>query len=961
MIIKNTLPSSQEEGSGDSPKKMSLSTLFLSALLTLAICITMVFSIRNQYEEELDKTYEMLANSVYSLRNLITFEDSLQDSYESLDIREAKVITDVISVLLEYFGVTENSLTEFSRLVGARLFYYPDKGRVLASQDAEVMALGKSQMRMLKRMGILRTGGHEYSACAMEGGWLFVEWDDVLNLYSVDFQRIMETTPSELCVIDNVTGEVLTSSTMPPYDFMDADRIIYDEERTAHKADGIQAGYFDGDSLFNGLYFERVRLLNHYSVFVYRTLGAILNDALWKVAPVYILMLLSFLFIFISARRMWETGKSMKERKDCQRFGRNRYINLPVMRHVLPLLLLGVLAMTVISAYLPLLNNYTSHNARMERILSSFISEMELADEEWAKMDVPYSNMIKARLEAVSSSMARMGKDFTPEYLDRISSAFNFDSMTVYDENGVSVMSTDGYLGYKISEDPDDDEHVLWDLLKNADVTIMNEFSDKSGFYAATRRLDEPGLIYAKKMDTSVLAMKEQTDVSAALLRCNTETYAKMYASPAAPDTFLWAKATDTAVREIENKCPETVLMNRYCGLQTINGYRYYLNTMSNENHAFISVEQNEVFMAPIKGILRWTVTESILIALFIFLTCCTYPCMSGWLETETAKQYFSRLLFGKGDSTSPDERKLESLMRKGRSRLLWQLCAALVILYAIDTLFSGHPTAAYLFSHQWQREPSIFSVTTIVLSILFLALGTGALKAALKAMSDMMDSRTETFGNLVVSIIQFFLTILVAIYALYELGVNTSVILTSAGVLSIVIGYGSQSIISDLMSGVFLIMEDQIRIGEFIEIDGFLGVVEHIGLRTTRASYLNREKVVSNSQMVGFYNLSRDMTAADWTIGFPVGQDLEEVKSLIVKSPRRFYAALDGKIKKPPVYVGMEKIFSDDFGYQYVLHFTTFCDIADWEDVRALSLETAFKIMEENKIKATSGELLPL
>ncbi len=268
---------------------------------------------------------------------------------------------------------------------------------------------------------------------------------------------------------------------------------------------------------------------------------------------------------------------------------------------------------------------------------------------------------------------------------------------------------------------------------------------------------------------------------------------------------------------------------------------------------------------------------------------------------------------------------------------------------------------ADYLFSHQWQREPSIYSVTTILLSLLFLAVGMRIIKKIMKGLSSRMDSRAETFGDLIVSIVQFLLAVLVVIYSLHELGVDTTVILTSAGVISLIIGYGSQSIVSDLVSGVFLIMEDQERIGEYIEIDGFLGKVKNIGLRTTRAVYDSRTKVINNANMVKFYNLSRDATPAAWSIGLPKDADVDRARALIEGNNERFKAELGDRMIGSLVYKGLIKIDGGFSGDQYTLLYNTYCKVEDWEDIRSASLEIAYKILKENDIQPFSGEQLPL
>ncbi len=187
----------------------------------------------------------------------------------------------------------------------------------------------------------------------------------------------------------------------------------------------------------------------------------------------------------------------------------------------------------------------------------------------------------------------------------------------------------------------------------------------------------------------------------------------------------------------------------------------------------------------------------------------------------------------------------------------------------------------------------------------------------------------------------------------------NTSVILTSAGVLTLIIGYGSQSIVSDLVSGLFIIMEDQIRIGDVVILNDFKGIVKQIGLRTTTLELYNNMKVVNNSQMVGFINLSRFTAGAHWQLSFSVDQDIDEVMNLIMSNGERFQTACKGHIMKGPVYIGMEKGYSDYIGSHYTLRFMFVCDGLYWHSVRKRSYECAYRILMEKGIKPTAGELL--
>ncbi|MEG0167466.1 MAG: mechanosensitive ion channel, partial [Ruthenibacterium sp.] len=66
-------------------------------------------------------------------------------------------------------------------------------------------------------------------------------------------------------------------------------------------------------------------------------------------------------------------------------------------------------------------------------------------------------------------------------------------------------------------------------------------------------------------------------------------------------------------------------------------------------------------------------------------------------------------------------------------------------------------------------------------------------------------------------------------------LGVNVTGIFASLGLLGLVVGFGAQSLIGDIITGIFIIFEGQYNIGDIIILDGFRGTVKEIGIRTTR------------------------------------------------------------------------------------------------------------------------------
>ncbi|MBR3561511.1 MAG: mechanosensitive ion channel [Oscillospiraceae bacterium] len=951
-----------QETAGTQPKKQknkaNVFILAISALLLLGIVWSTARAVRDRYESELDTTYETLANALFAVRNLISFEDSLQSSYESFDLREAVLFTDVAKVYFDYNGVTESALSDYAYRMGdCSIFFFPNAGGELASDNADEFLLDESQLRTLKTVGVLEAEGHDYTAIRLDGGWLCIQWDDTQELYNVDFDRILETCPVDLCVIESTTGSVLANSGKTSYDFQDESLVTSDGTRTSHATDGIQAGFYGG-SKSDTVYFERVEMLNRYSVVAYTPLHDIRTSAMRTIAPEFCLMALIFAFIWFCAMRLRKQGADIQDQEQCQQFTKDYYINLPVARHAAILLIIGVALTLAISVHLPLLTNYVHHNDKMENNLNSFVSEMQLSDEEWEKITDIFCELVTDRAVMIAEMKEMMGEDFGEDDLAELARSLDFVGAVVYDEHGTAVMSTDGYIGYTLSQNPEDDEFVLWTLLNNADVSLMHEKADGSGYFTAVRRLDAPGIICAMLTNSALSAMREQTDVNAALLRVNTDTYAKMFVSAAEPETMLWATASSEKVRSIPNNLPETALLARYFGTQRVAGYDYYLNTMSDDEHIIISAERSETLTKPVTGILVRIIPACLILALAILLMSCVYREIDDWLKDDYSG-ILTRVFSTERGAVKKEDAELDEALKKMIAGLFGLVFAALIAMYVIDALFSQNPVSAYLFSNQWDHKIGIFSLTTILLSVAFAVIGVTLLKKLLELLSGRMDSRAKTVSNLIASIVQFVVTLVVAIYALYQVGVNTSVILTSAGVISLIIGYGSQSIVSDLVSGLFLITEDQVRIGDCIILGDFRGIVTHIGLRTTTVELYNNLKVINNSQMVGFINLSRYTSGAHWQLSFSVDQDMDEVMNLIMSNGERFQKACKDRIMEGPIFIGMEKGYSDYIGSHYTLRFMFVCDGMYWHSVRKRSYECAYRILMEKGIKPTAGELL--
>ena len=94
---------------------------------------------------------------------------------------------------------------------------------------------------------------------------------------------------------------------------------------------------------------------------------------------------------------------------------------------------------------------------------------------------------------------------------------------------------------------------------------------------------------------------------------------------------------------------------------------------------------------------------------------------------------------------------------------------------------------------------------------------------------------KAKTLEALLKSVLRYAIYFFVAITAVEALGVPTASIIASAGIVGLAVGFGAQNLVRDVLTGFFILFEDQFAVGDYIEAVGVAGVVEEVGLRVTR------------------------------------------------------------------------------------------------------------------------------
>jgi small conductance mechanosensitive channel len=122
------------------------------------------------------------------------------------------------------------------------------------------------------------------------------------------------------------------------------------------------------------------------------------------------------------------------------------------------------------------------------------------------------------------------------------------------------------------------------------------------------------------------------------------------------------------------------------------------------------------------------------------------------------------------------------------------------------------------------------------------------------------LEQRTTTVVSVLFNMTRWLIWIVAWATALYELNFRIEPLLASLGIAGIAVGLGAQTVIKDWLGGLFLLMEDQLRIGDLVTINGVAGTVEEINLRTTQVRAENGAvHMIPNGSIAALSNFSRE------------------------------------------------------------------------------------------------------
>jgi small conductance mechanosensitive channel len=170
-------------------------------------------------------------------------------------------------------------------------------------------------------------------------------------------------------------------------------------------------------------------------------------------------------------------------------------------------------------------------------------------------------------------------------------------------------------------------------------------------------------------------------------------------------------------------------------------------------------------------------------------------------------------------------------------------------------------------------------------------------------------ERRENTLSKLLENILTYVVYFITIIMILEAVNINVGALLAGAGIVGLAVGFGAQSLVKDIITGFFIIFEDQFSVGDHIRVATFEGTVEEIGLRTTKIKNWTGElHIIPNGSIVEVTNFSihNSMAVVDVSISFET--DIPEaervIQELLTEIPDKYE-----NIVTPPELLGIQTL----------------------------------------------------
>ncbi len=616
-------------------------------------------------------------------------------------------------------------------------------------------------------------------------------------------------------------------------------------------------------------------------------------------------------------------------------------LNRGVARKGAILSFVGFVAIVAIAFYMQTLFALSSESVTNNDRVKQLSQTIQTTEDREKSLQAQYSEYYLDKTQVAAYVLDRNPELANHSDLQKLADVLQVQYVDVFNASGAMTATNSSYSSYTLSTDPKDSSYEFRKLLQGVDHVVQDARTDEiSGDlrqYIGVSLKDSSGkangfvqinvrpsrlenLIDSVKIDKVLDGVKVGSEGFAFAINKSDKTFAYY------PDSKLQGKSA------LDYGMTEKQIKDGYSDYLTINGKTYYAaSAEQGDYYLYVAGPEGELMAA--RGPLTLATAIIALICQLLIFVIVAFERRNAPYATATEQDPHARYF----DISTPDGRKVKTESVASRwlmhGTFKWNektpeqkvasvmkfmaavsVLAVFVAVLFRDQIFGQNSIFSYILGGNWERGLNIFALTASIMTACVAMTAAIVIQKILQLLAGAMGSRGETVCRLLGSFIKYATIIGVVYYCLALLGVDTTTLLASAGILSIAISLGAKELVSDILSGLFIIFEGEFRVGDIIQVGTWCGTVVEIGVRTTKVMNGSQNiKVIRNSNVSDVINMTKQTSYSSIDVGIEYSESLERVEAILAdelpKIRESIPAIIDGPFYKGVVSLGESSV----------------------------------------------------
>ncbi|MDO4938664.1 MAG: mechanosensitive ion channel family protein [Lachnospiraceae bacterium] len=853
--------------------------VIVCSILILLACIAIL-----TYSNALDTMsliHSGMSSTLSTFENKYQREISIQEMYSviSEDIRKGNEC--IIDILFNEEADIQDSLDFLENDVNS--FYLIDSaGKVFSSKNARSLDLSQQQLNQLfnNRELVVNSSGNElnYYCKEIPQGSLIICYEKNIKLGNNSrLTGISERFPYFIASSDGIIIDAYDTNLIGDYisrDFKPSS--IGSDKNCKSKNSDFKYGFTEFNT---GTVYCMTSELDGYVLGLYFSYEEIIKAIINEIVTPSVMLIGSFIVILIFFFALWNNFEE-KNAKWIRIFNTKKYIEGTIIRYVLSFVVLVLIITLLFNTHVLKFSTYSVQNVLSTQNLDMLTENIQACEEDKIILEGLVEDYLLGIADKLSDLLCIHPGLNSHEQLNKIAGECLLKEISVYDKNGVLEASSDDYYGYELTQNQEDPMYSVRIVLNEDKDSCFVNYDENAGSYLiSVKRKDAPGAICLKFENEYLSRILKYYSKDSAIRDTDFGNATMFYIKFEDDITTYIIRPYSTDVLKTESKIPEEIEENNYSGLATIDGSKSYVNTRKNDSLLIISAIDCTLLDFNLMLNLILLLSGFVLMMIVLFLGCiCSF-------DAEETDKCQNEICIPEQDIAG----RKETLFADSffRNMLKYEFIVLIVsYVFMIFKETAGDQTVVgFIFGGKWDKGINLFSINASVIIAVVTVIVVYLLSKLISLVANCIGDKGTTISTIINSILKFLGLFFIIMHTLYQFGVNTTALLASAGLAGLVIGIAAKDICGDLIAGLFLIFEGNIKVGDYVRFDGFRGEVSEVGARVTVIKKHNKKLIVNNSDLKQFYRLSDEMSSVWIELEVGPDEDINRIDTLIAES----------------------------------------------------------------------------